>query len=128
MERKSDAKRIGRLGERHVSAWLKKQGYRILERNVRLSHKEIDIIAENEQYILFVEVKTRTVGQDAAPRPAMAVDVTKQRNLLAAATMYLRSHLTEAQATKQPRIDVAEVYVKDGKVERLHYIPNAVTR
>ena len=51
MERKSKTKEIGDLGEKHVAALLKKQGFRIIGRNVRLSYKEIDIIAEDEKYI-----------------------------------------------------------------------------
>jgi putative endonuclease len=128
MERKSDSKRIGALGEKHVAALLKRNGYRIIGRNVRLSYKEIDIIAENEQYILFVEVKTRSTEKSNLYRPAAAVNGAKQKNLLVAAGMYLRSHLSEEQSRKQPRIDVAEVYVAEGKVERVNYIENAITR
>ena len=128
MERKSNTKIIGDLGEKHVASLLKKQGYRIIGRNVHLSHKEIDIIAEDEKYILFVEVKTRSTDKHNYFRPAGAVNGRKQRNLLAAAAMYIRSHLNETQAKKQPRIDVAEVFVTDGRVERVNYIPKAVTR
>ncbi|MBO5111254.1 MAG: YraN family protein [Clostridia bacterium] len=128
MERKSDTKRIGALGEKHVASLLKKQGCRILGRNVHLSHKEIDIVAESATHILFVEVKTRSTDKVNLYRPADAVNGAKQRNLLAAAAMYLRSQLNEEQAAKQPRIDVAEVYLHEGKVERVNYIPNAVTR
>lgn len=128
MERKNDTKRVGDLGERYAAAFLKKQGYKIIGRNVHLSHKEIDIIAENEKYILFVEVKTRSADKINYFRPADAVNRQKQRNLILAASMYLRSHLSEEQSKKQPRIDVAEVYLCGGKVERINYIPNAVTR
>ena len=128
MERKSEGKRIGALGEKHVATLLKRNGYRIIGRNVRLSYKEIDIIAENEQYILFVEVKTRSTEKSNLYRPAAAVNGAKQKNLLVAAGMYLRSHLSEEQSRKQPRIDVAEVYVSEGKVERVNYIENAITR
>lgn len=128
MERKSKTKVLGDLGEKHVASLLKKQGYRIIGRNVRLSYKEIDIIAEDEKYILFVEVKTRSTDKNNYFRPADAVNARKQQNLLAAAAMYIRSHLKEAQAGKVPRIDVAEVYVSDGKIERVNYIPRAVTR
>ena len=111
-----------------AAKYLKKQGYRIIGRNVHLSHKEIDIIAENEKYILFVEVKTRSTDKHNYFRPGNAVNAKKQQNLILAATMYIRSHLNESQAKKQPRIDVAEVYVTDGKVVRVNYIPRAVTR
>ena len=111
-----------------ITSLLKKQGYRIIGRNVRLSYKEIDIIAEDEKYILFVEVKTRSTDKHNYFRPADAVNARKQQNLLSAAAMYIRSHLKENQFEKVPRIDVAEVYVTDGKIERVNYIPRAVTR
>lgn len=51
---------IGRIGEEYTARYLKKQRFKIKETNMRNSLSEIDIIAENKTYILFVEVKTRT--------------------------------------------------------------------
>ena len=50
---------IGKLGEESVCAYLKKQGYKIAARNYRIKGGEIDIVAENGDYIAFVEVKAR---------------------------------------------------------------------
>ena len=120
---------IGRLGERLAAKHLKKNHYKILESNIHESHKEIDIIAANKEYIVFVEVKTRSVGADLYNRfgtPASAVDKRKQANLLYAANAYLSTHRTD----KQPRMDIVEVYLdKDTKKPlTINHIENAYSR
>ena len=51
---------LGRYGEDIAVKYLREKGFRIIERNFRYSHKEIDIIAEDNGIIVFVEVKTRS--------------------------------------------------------------------
>lgn len=101
----------GKLGEDAAADWLKKNGYCIKARNVRIGHHELDIIAEDDDYIVFVEVKTRT---EAPPmslytygRPASAVNYKKKQNIIVAAEAHLRLHPTN----KRVRIDVIEVYL-----------------
>lgn len=114
----------GNIGEAFIAKYLRRRGYRILERNMRNRFSEIDIIAENKEYIVFVEVKTRTSGQMLPP--SFAVDAKKQRKIILAAYGYL----TDNNIKKQPRIDVAEVYLKPDskKVESINYIENAFTQ
>ena len=101
-------KDIGRLGENAACSYLKSHKYRILEQNYFASHNEIDIIAENKQYIVFVEVKARTVHNGSEfGSPASAVTYSKQKRTLAAAQVYLNVHKTK----KSPRLDVIEVYI-----------------
>ena len=101
---------IGRFGEDAAAKHLKKNGFRILERNFRASHNEIDIIAENKDTIVFVEVKTRTPARDGADfgTPAEAVTYSKQKRTIAAA----RAYLYKSGADKQIRFDVIEVYLE----------------
>ena len=83
---------IGRKGERIAARFLRRNGFRVLERNIHQSHNEIDIIALNREFILFVEVKTRTVDRESEGRfgtPGAAVDRKKQARLLQAARSYL---------------------------------------
>lgn len=120
---------IGRRGEKLAANYLKKHGYKILETNRYQSHKEIDLIAENQEYMVFVEVKTRSVKADlysAYGTPAAAVTKQKQMRLLQAAGAYLATHGTE----KQPRMDVVEIYLdfKTGKLLTVHHIENAFGR
>ncbi len=109
---------IGRYGEKVACNYLKRKGYRIVAKNRRESHKEIDIIATNKEYIAFVEVKTRSVDNDlynAYGTPASAVTSAKQANLIAGARAYLRTN----PSNKQPRMDVVEVYLKKATNEVL---------
>lgn len=117
---------VGQIGEKLACKYLRKKGYKILENNKRESHKETDIIAANKEYIVFVEVKTRSVDTDlysSYGTPASAVDKKKQSNLIFAAKSYLAKHHTD----KQPRMDVIEVYLQKntGKLLNINHIENA---
>ena len=123
---------IGRLGEDAAAEYLLTEGYAIVERNYRYSHREIDIIAENENRLIFVEVKARTDNGrnlERYGRPGDAVTKRKQKLLSEAAFFYLRTH----EVKKVPRLDVIEVYFypsTDGKtptIKRIHHIKNAFT-
>lgn len=78
---------IGRAGEAFAEAMLCAQGYQILERNFRCSMGEIDLIAEREGEIAFVEVKTRRSLQFGTP--ADAVTTKKQSRMRRTAQAYL---------------------------------------
>jgi len=101
-------KAIGKRGEDITSAYLEAQGFTVRARNIHIGHDEIDIIAEDDKYILFIEVKARaqTGINRKFGRPASAVDESKRQKLLRAAKEYLRT----SDTPKQPRIDVIEVY------------------
>ena len=109
---KTQKQQTGDLGESFACDYLTRQGFRIVARNVHLSHNELDIGAENDNYIIFVEVKTRSAlvpDQSDFGSAGRAVDRSKRKGTVKAANMYLASY----RGTKQPRIDVIEVYLKD---------------
>ncbi len=85
---------IGKWGEDLAAAYLEEKGYLILDRNVYTSYGEIDIITlkeyDNEKYLIFVEVKTRTTLQFGNPEDA--VTRQKQEHLLAAIETYLQDN------------------------------------
>ena len=118
-------KEIGDIGEKAAAKYLKKQGFKIKERNIHLSHNEIDIVAENKEFIVFAEVKTRTVKADCDSHfgvPSSAVDRKKRSHLLDAARMYLKT----LKKYKQPRMDVIEVWLdNDRNVVDINHIRNA---
>src|SRR5207245_10996356 len=58
---------LGRTGERLAAEELARRGYRILEQNFRCSHGEIDLVAEDEHDLIFVEVKTRRGNKYGIP-------------------------------------------------------------
>lgn len=105
-------KGIGAWGENQAAKYLKKQGYRILERNFACRFGEIDLIAANRAYLVFVEVKLRK--SDAFARAAEFVDWRKQNRLRASAELWLSLHETELQ----PRFDVVEIYAPEGEATR----------
>ena len=104
-----DKRKIGKKGERLAAGFLKRAGYRILCRNGHFSHNELDLVAADKQYVVFVEVKTRSYDspEAALQRPALAVDAQKRSRTVAAAFAYLKEHPTK----KVPRFDVIEVYL-----------------
>lgn len=124
-------KEIGDYGERLAANRLRLRGYTVKERNWFAGKCEIDIIASTLRDIVFVEVKTRTYGEDEdwqhAPPPSLAVHAQKQYHTRQAAQAYLRLHPT----SKRPRMDVIEVWLsrpKNGKRPRLlklHHIKAA---
>jgi len=123
-------KALGREGEEAAAVYLEKNGYRIIGRNVRIGHDEIDIVCENESFTVFAEVKTRRQTPDAKSpygSPAHAVDAKKQNALVRGADSYIKSVPT----AKIPRIDVLEVYVSDEEsfsVLEIRHFENAVRR
>lgn len=106
---------IGRYGEDAAAKYLRKKGYKILERNYRAGRNEIDIIAENKEYKIFVEVKTRSESLSAEIDfgiPSDAVDDGKQRRTVTAAEAYLYKNEGDGEYDKMIRFDIIEVYLK----------------
>ena len=98
----------GAWGERKAAAFLRKKGLRIVEKNFSCRFGEIDIIAENKEFLIFCEVKLRKNGNFGLPREF--VTAQKQQRLRKTASLYLSQHPTE----QQPRFDVIEVYAEAG--------------
>ena len=112
----------GSLGEQYAAQALQKKGYRIAEMNFRCRYGEIDIIAEKDGYIAFVEVKTRAAN--SLYSPGEAVTASKQRKIITTAQHYL----LQSQSKLQPRFDVFEVVTaskNDFRVIKSDHIENA---
>lgn len=122
---------IGRLGEKLAARYLRKHRYKIIETNKHLSHNEIDLIAVDKNYIVFVEVKTRSVMQNdnflPYGTPASAVTQGKRNRTVTAAKDYLSANAYSKHAKKQPRIDVIEIYLEKDteKLLKLNHIIDA---
>lgn len=114
-------KALGRLGEELTVQALVQRGYRIRERNWRCPSGELDIVAEDDDVLAFVEVKTRR-GQDFGS-PEEAVTPAKQAKLIELAATYVQ----ESGWSGDWRIDVAAVELtSSGKLVRVEIIHNAV--
>ena len=96
----------GAFGERKVNEYLIDKGYTIVSCNYTSRYGEIDIIAKNNDFIVFTEVKTKSQGTMYAP--AMEVTKSKRIKISKTATIFMESY----EENLQPRFDVAEVMVK----------------
>ncbi len=121
---------IGRIGENIAADLLKRKKYKIVERNIHISHNEIDIIAVNkkDKIITFIEVKARTTDNDLYSRfgtPAGAVTKQKQERTIEAARGYLASNVK--YSNYQPRMDVIEIYLQKDtyNILDINHIENA---
>lgn len=104
--------KTGKEGEEIASEYLKKSGYRILERNYRCAIGEIDIVAREKNELVFVEVKARK--SNVMGYPEQAVGAQKQRKMSRLALWYLQEkNLGDAPA----RFDVVAVLLKPGASE-----------
>lgn len=107
---------LGKLGEDIAADYLEKNGYRIVRRNQRFGKNELDIVCEDDDFIVFVEVKTRSCLYPESGDfgiPSRAVDEGKRKNTVKAS----RDYLAQSYINKQPRIDVIEVYMLEQKSE-----------
>ena len=113
---------LGRWGEAEAAKFLRIKGYKIIAANYRCRFGEIDIIAQQGSYIVFVEVKLRKDADHGTA--AEFVDARKQNKLRTTASMWLAQNETELQ----PRFDVIEVYAPNGmsdRGKRINHIINA---
>ena len=113
-------KALGELGEQLSCDFLVANGHRILERNWRSGHLEIDIISEDGNGVHFVEVKSRTAPVETDPEEK--VDALKQKKICAAALRYLASGRTTGD--QEVFFDIISV-VFEGGSHTLRYFPEA---
>ncbi len=114
----TEQQKQGQKGELLASSYLLKNGYKILDTNWRVMHLEVDIIAEGEGVLVFVEVKTRS--SNSFGEPEEFVGILKQRNLIRAADIYLR----RTGIQREVRFDIISV-IKNGDMECVRHIKDA---
>ena len=116
-------KALGELGERWARDYLEKRGYRIRDTNFHCREGEIDIVAQHEDSLVFVEVRTKTGS--AFGTPEESVTTAKQEKLASVAMSYLQTH---DGLPSEWRIDVVAIEVSPrGRVTRTELIQNAVS-
>lgn len=106
---KTAARLRGERGEEDALRLLRNKGFKPVARNYRSPYGEIDLIVQNDAYIVFAEVKARDIHSPA--RPSQAVGTAKQKKILQTAEVFLSEHPTE----RQPRFDVVEIIYCDGQ-------------
>lgn len=108
----------GKIGEEKAKNYLLNKGYKILKTNYRNKIGEIDIIAEDGKYIVFVEVKTRT--NTAFGYAFEAVNYPKQKRIMKVSLAFLKQ---EGINNRQVRYDIIEVYLQEET--KINHIENA---
>lgn len=113
---------IGILGEQEAANILKRKGYRVIEKNWRMGHLEVDLIAENKKEIIFVEVKARTTTF-GNKMPEEYVDTLKRKRIIAAANAYIKYK----QIEKNPRFDIIGILIepRTNNITYSNHIENA---
>jgi putative endonuclease len=104
-----DPHSLGRQGEQRAAEYLQSIGYKIIERNYRYRHNEIDIIARHKGTLCFIEVKTR--GSLDKGHPIEAVTLQKQKEIIKVAKAYL---LTIEEREPDCRFDVIALLADPG--------------
>ncbi len=108
----------GNSGEDAVVDYLEKKNFKILQRNFYSRYGEVDIIARDEKFIAFVEVKTRK--SNALVSALESVTISKQKKIKKTAMVFFQRFGFDLQ----PRFDVAEV-ISSGDRQKINYISNA---
>ncbi len=116
-----DPRRLfGQEGESVAERYLRRKGYRILERNARSSVGELDVVAEDGAVLVFVEVKARHT--DAYGGAVHAVHRRKQNKLIQLAAQYLARHHIKG---RQCRFDVVLIQGSEASGPQVEHIQNA---
>ncbi|HOW70866.1 MAG TPA: YraN family protein [Phycisphaerae bacterium] len=112
-----DRAELGRAGERRAARFLRQLGYRLVARNYRCPLGEIDLVVLDRHIIVFVEVKTRTSDEYAAPEDAVTLE--KQRRLSRSARFFIR----QTRSGGRPcRFDVVAITLGDaGRMSVKHF-------
>jgi len=105
---------VGQKGESLALNYLRKKGYEILEVNWRYQRAEIDIIAEHNNQLIVVEVKTRT--SEVFENPKEAVTIGKQKNIVKAADAFIQ----ERDIDLECRFDIVSVLILNNETSIEH--------
>ena len=119
---KSNKRELGAFGEKLAKDFLKKKGYRLRESNYRCREGEIDIVAQQEDYLVFVEVRTKSSLDFGTPEES--ITQAKKEKLIASALTYTTTHQNIPSLW---RIDVVAIELDDkGQTKRIELIENAI--
>ena len=110
---------LGAFGEQYAARFLRREGYEIWSANYKTDVGEVDIIAQKDNIVCFVEVKTRQVG--GMLPAAAAVDIKKQENIKSSAANYINKF----KIKNKVRYDIIEVLVNGTVLAEINHIKNA---
>ena len=114
-------KKLGAKGENIAARFLKRKGYRIVQRNYTCKLGEIDIIAQHDSTLIFVEVRSKQTEKFGPPQ--YSVNSAKQRQISRAALYYIKENKITGQTC---RFDVVAVtFLPDSRKPEVEHIQNA---
>lgn len=116
----SNSKQFGDEGEKLAGEYIQKKGFSIIEYNYRFGKGEIDIIAKDGEYLVFVEVKSRKNLEFGEPEYALTKNKVNQIRKIASAYLY-EKNLIEVDC----RFDVVAILQEQGKDPVINHIENA---
>lgn len=117
----ADSHELGRVSESMAARYLQARGYRVLERNYRVGHKEVDLIVRRRDLIAFVEVKAR--AGEGCGHPLEAITWAKRREVGYVARVWIAAH---GQTGLSYRFDAVAILWRAGKAA-IEHVPNAWT-
>lgn len=110
---------FGELGERIAERWLRRRGWRVVQRRFRSGRRDIDLVVERDGTVAFVEVKARKGAEFGGP--VQAVNHRKRKELERSALVWIDRHGREAESY---RFDVVGVLLNGADV-RICHVENA---
>ena len=110
---------FGEIGERVAERWLRRKGWRIVQRRFRNGRRDIDLVVERDRLVAFVEVKARRGTEFGLP--VEAVNWRKQRELTRSAHVWIERH---GRPDDSYRFDVIGVLM-NGSTVRVRHVENA---
>jgi len=110
---------FGELGERIAERWLRRRGWRLVQRRFRNGHRDIDLVVERDGIVAFVEVKARRGAEFGGP--VQAVNYRKRKQLERSAMVWIDRHGRDQESY---RFDVVGVLL-DGADVRICHVENA---
>jgi len=114
--------RLGKIGEGLARRHLESVDYRVIAANVRTRSGDIDLVAEHDRALVFVEVRTRRGTGTGTPEES--ITPRKRSKMTATAQENLQAHGSEE---REWRIDVVAVEIgHDGRLRRIDIVENAV--
>ena len=116
----ADSHRLGISGEELAARHLQQRGWRVVARNYRFGHKEIDLIARRARTVAFIEVKTRSRLRWG--HPFFAVNTRKRAEIERVARIWSDRH---ARPDDELRFDAIAIYRTDEGHLHLEHIENA---
>jgi len=118
MANEKPTREIGMEGEEIALRYLLEKGYKLLQRNWHFGKYEVDLIIENNEYLVFVEVKFRSTNYFGEPE--IFVSDKQKHNLVKAANRYINKYSVE----KEARFDIVSI-VMEHKKPKINHIEDA---